>query len=258
MKEQKVVVIIVTVVLGLLMSAPVWSGDEEGIRDAIRIVRDRFNVRDWESLIGKIEENEALLPITPGEGSWKDTLFVAGDVEAAQEGSLEDLDRGGMDSLLFEAQTGISGGGGLYPVESAGGDSSGGVWEVGKTPVVQPQRPYAFKPEKIYHDYVTTCEEEYPLEERKTMKGELREVFEEIPPEVGLFLEVQEIEVSGAHATAQVAYYFKAMADTERSKRYLALGKQKMTLQLDKRDERWKLKEVKGLVNTMKTVAKGK
>ena len=90
------------------------------------------------------------------------------------------------------------------------------------------------------------------------MKGELREVFEEIPPEVGLFLEVQEIKFSGAHATAQVAYYFKAMADTERSKRYLALGKQKMTLLLEKRDERWKLKEVKGLVNTMKTVAKGK
>ena len=41
-------------------------------------------------------------------------------------------------------------------------------------------------------------------------------------------------------------------------KRYLALGKQKMTLELDKRDERWKLKGVSGLVNTMKTVAEGK
>ncbi|MCD6335385.1 MAG: hypothetical protein J7M27_08655 [Candidatus Latescibacteria bacterium] len=36
------------------------------------------------------------------------------------------------------------------------------------------------------------------------------------------------------------------------------LDKQKMTLQLDKRGERWKLKAVRGLVNTMKTAVKAK
>ncbi|MCK4590546.1 MAG: hypothetical protein KAT86_02240, partial [Candidatus Latescibacteria bacterium] len=109
----------------------------------------------------------------------------------------------------------------------------------------------------IYHDYVTTSEEEYPLEERKAMKEELRQVFEEIPSEVGLFLEVKGIEVSGEHATVQAVYFFKAMMDTERSRRYIALGKKEMTLQLEKDEGRWKLKGVKGFVDEMKAVAKG-
>ena len=275
MKEKKLAAIIVLVLLGVLMSAPVWSGDEEGIREAIRIVRDRFNVRDWESLVGKIEEIKVPPPVAPVEGGEIDSLVFsagAGDVQErgfdipvkltpAQKDTIQQLERlGWIREEILGVVGGMSREGGFNPVEPAPGDTllSGAFGEKGKTSIVQPQRLYAFKLEKIYHDYVTTCEEEYPLEERKVMKGELREVFEEIPPEVGLFLDVQEIKVSGAHATAHVAYYFKAMADTERSKRYLALGRQKMTLQLDKRDERWKLKAVKGLVNTMKTAVKAK
>ena len=290
MREKRWAVLILSGLLGVLVSAPVWGGDEEDIREAIRIVRDRFNVRDWESLVGKIEEEGAL--VAPVEDSRKDSLMFSGGVgdiqggslgipdklDPAQEDTVRALERLGLsreealrlvvvrrsqmsreDSLRFAEHSGMGRGDGVYTEEPAGGDTSwvGAQGEVGGTPMARPHRPYAFRPEKIYHDYITTAEEEYALEERKGMRGALREVFEEIPPEVGLFLEVRGIEISGEHATVRVAYYFKAMVDTERSRRYTALGKREMTLHLGKREERWKLKEVKGLVDEMKAVAKG-
>ena len=276
MREKRLAVFILSGLLGVLMSAPVWGGDEEEIQEAIRIVRDRFNVRDWESLVGKIEEEGAL--VAPVEDSWKDSLVFsedAGDIQEgslgipveltpAQEDSVQALERLGLSReealRLVVGGSEMSGGGGFYTEEPARGDTSwvGAPGETDGMPMARPDRPYAFNREKIYHDYVTTCEEEYPLEERKGMRGALREVFEEIPPEVGLFLEVKGIEISGEHATVQVAYFFKAMVDTERSKRYIALGTRQMTLALEKRGERWKLSEVKALVDEMKAVAKSR
>lgn len=215
--------------------------DEDLIRDAIRIFRDRFNVKDFASLSGQKEPPRILRPVHAPGSSRRPMLSSTPAPEITSRGSLpmksqtRDVTAASQDSLLrFEAVE--------APVEPAR--------ETEKTypPVVlASKRPV----KQRYFCDITTSGQEYSSTERKELKEGWFALFEKIPPDVQIAFREEQIHVKGNTATVTARYVFRRRSLTRQNERFAGM-EDAVTFHLRKEAGAWKIQHAGEFLNTMK------
>ncbi len=194
---------------------PAWGGGEPEVWKAVQRVRDAFNARAPEAFVGETKPKESVQLAPPYNGQMDSTWLVP-----ATDPTMTTADR------MPDA---------VPPIPN--------LAERGRGRFHRPPYPM-----------VSVGDQEYTLEDRTSLAGELRSLFETLPPDVRLFFTEERIEVSGKSATVEVGYYFKSKSEfpSEESKAFLEVKGTLRLILVQGEEGGWKLSKAKEVVDQMK------
>jgi len=202
------------------------------VRDALRVLQDRFNVRDKISLVGDVDFEYGYMS--------EEATHRVGIFSVAQ-----------LAGLYTEPGRSTTPGGDAPP-ELLGADAQNLIGrnrragEEGLVLVLR--RP---PPSYRYREDITTAAQDYSMAERRLLRWDLDYLFESIPPEVSLFMTPTALSIQGTQAEVTVDYEFRTMVDTPLSASYAGQGGT-LVLRWRKIGEEWHLEQLRTFVDQIR------